>query len=217
MKILKLLTRGEPWLLSVFFVIAFCIVTASITQAQYKYDYEWLFGYNGEDWDHPRFAINKISFHSNPPDTIRTPLYGSTGASAAVSIADSRGEILFYSNGCRLFNADGSIVPGGEVLLEGPSFDRHCSAGHPLHIENYATFLQGRFILPLDHKDSIFFFLYQRRELTHETNIDEPFGIVAFDLNLGKIEKVGDEYEMVSRQVIHDQMFSSGGMTAIRA
>jgi hypothetical protein len=107
MNILKIINRGERIsLLSAFLVFMVFFAIPSTTDAQYKYDYEWLFGYNAyPDGINPykRFAINLVSFHSNPPDTVRTPLHGSTGGSATVSIADSEGQVLFYSNGCRLF------------------------------------------------------------------------------------------------------------------
>jgi len=221
--VLNILCLEKPWkLLSVFSVFIFFIPLAIPTsaQAQYKYDYEWLFGYNAyPDGINPYkyFAINLVSFHSNPPDTIRTPLHGSTGASATVSIADSEGEVLFYSNGCRLFNSDGSMVEGGEVLLSGPTFDNFCYIDENLRYEFYPTWVQSRFILPMDESDSLFYFLYSRSELTHNTDFEEPSGIVSFELHLGKIELTDDGYVMEPSQIILDQMFAAGNMQAVRS
>jgi len=218
---LNTLCLEKPWkLLSVFSVFIFFIPLAIPTsaQAQYKYDYEWLFGYNAyPDGINPYkyFAINLVSFHSNPPDTIRTPLHGSTGTSATVSIADSEGEVLFYSNGCRLFNADGSMVEGGEVLLSGPTYNEFCYIDENLRYERYPSWIQSRFILPMDSKDSLFFFLFQRSEWTHNTDFDSPYPLVNFDLHLGWIELAEDGYIMESSQIILDQMFAIGNMQAV--
>jgi len=221
MNILKIINRGERIsLLSAFLVFMVFFAIPSTTDAQYKYDYEWLFGYNAyPDGINPykRFAINLVSFHSNPPDTVRTPLHGSTGGSATVSIADSEGQVLFYSNGCRLFNADGSMVEGGEVLLSGPTFDNFCYIDENLRYEFYPTWVQSRFILPMDESDSLFFFLYTRQELTHNTEFDDPSGIVAFELHLGKIVLTDNGYLMESSQIVLNQVFSGGNMQAVRS
>jgi hypothetical protein len=221
MNILKIINRKEPvWILSVFTVFVLFISLSQDAKAQYLYDHEWLFGYNAyPDGINPvkRFAINLVSFHSNPPDTIRTALHGSTGSLATVSIADSQGEILFYSNGCRLFNSDGSMVEGGEVLLTGDMYEANCYIDANLRYEDYISWVQSRFLLPMDTKDSTFFFLFQRYEWTHNTNFDEPFPLVAFELHLGVVQKEGDKYVMESSDIILDQLFSNGHMAALRS
>jgi hypothetical protein len=222
MRLNNFINREGLKLLSVFSVMVFFafIANPANAQAQYKYDYEWLFGYNAyPDGINPykRFAINLVSFHSNPPDTIRTPLHGSTGVSATVSIADSEGEVLFYSNGCRLFNSDGSMVEGGEVLLSGPTFENFCYIDENIRYEDYPSWIQSRFILPMDKSDSLFFFLYQRSEWTHNTDFDSPFPVVNFDLHLSRIEVGDNGYVMESSQVILDQMFAIGNMQAVRS
>ncbi|TVR89342.1 MAG: T9SS C-terminal target domain-containing protein [Saprospirales bacterium] len=221
MNILKIFNRKEPnCLLSVFTVFILSFSISQDAQAQYLYDHEWLFGYNAyPDGINPdkRFAMNLVSFYQNPPDTIRMPLHGSTGSLATVSIADSQGEILFYSNGCRLFNSDGSMVEGGEVLLTGDMYETNCYIDENLRYEDYLSWVQSRFVLPMDTKDSTFFFLFQRYEWTHNTNFDEPFPLVAFELHLGIVKKEGAKYVMESSDIILDQLFSNGHMTALRS
>ncbi|TVR89392.1 MAG: hypothetical protein EA411_02425, partial [Saprospirales bacterium] len=102
-------------------------------QAQYKYDYEWMLGYNSvapedDQSSASRFALTRLSFHQHPPDTFRTDIVGSAGASNTMSMANSDGELIFYSNGCSLFDSNGEVIEGAEELLFGPIFQDNCIA-----------------------------------------------------------------------------------------
>jgi hypothetical protein len=217
MRVIIIFNREELKLLSVFFVIVFTALVAnpSTTQAQYKYDYEWLLGYNGEGWDHPRFALSKISFHSNPPDTIRTPIIGSTGAVATLSMANSKGGLIFYSNGCSLFDHKGEVIPGGEKIVEGKMYETHCLLD--VQQNAYLSWIQSLFALPMDNSDSLFFMINHRYEWTHNTNFESPTGLVAFDLQLTHIVQSADgSYQVDKTEILVEDLVSLEGMVAVR-
>ncbi|TVQ42797.1 MAG: hypothetical protein EA362_12470, partial [Saprospirales bacterium] len=216
-RIIRKSCRGQ--LLPALLMVCMFLIQLVPLNAQLKYDYEWLIGYNndpiGENDPNSPFAMNLISFHNHPPDTIRTQLRGSTGSSNTMSFANSHGELLFYSSGCRLYNSEGNIIPGGEQLNTGTIFEQYCR-GHLT--EYYPQLAQSMIMLPMDDKDSMFFLIHSRLELTHNTEWEEPYGIVNFDVRLTKvIENEGKNgYEVVSSEIILNQMTSNGSFTAVR-
>ena len=210
---------GREQLLPALLLLSFFLFYFVPLNAQLKYDYEWLIGYNnapiGEFDPNSRFAMNLISFHNHPPDTIRTRLRGSTGSSNTMSFANSQGELLFYSNGCRLFDSEGNIVSGGEQLNTGTIFEQYCR-GHSS--EYYPQLAQSMIMLPMDDKDSMFFLIHSRLELTHNTDWSSPYGIVNFDVRLTKIVEntMTDGYKVISSEIVHPQLTAGGNFTAVR-
>ncbi|TVR84035.1 MAG: T9SS C-terminal target domain-containing protein [Saprospirales bacterium] len=215
MKTMKINVRVEPWLHSVFLVFILSFSVPINLESQNKNDYEWLIGYMADWWDAPRFAINKISFHSNPPDTIRTGLFGSTGGVATLSMANSNGELIFFSNGCSVYDQDGNKINGGEKIVEGQMHETHCFGEE--HSIGYGSWVQTLFALPMDKKDSLFFMINHRYEWAHNTNFQAPYGLVAFDLQLSRIEqKENSTYELVKKKILVDTLVGLAGMVAIR-
>ena len=193
----------------------FFLVSPTWADCQNKYDYEWLIGYNGEGWDLPDFAVNKISFHNFPPDTIRTSIVGSVGNVASLSMANSEGELIFFSNGCSLFDQDGNVVSGGEQLVEGGMYNSQCN--FQVHQNAYGSWIQSLLALPMDNTDSLFFIINHRYEETDNTDFEAPGELVAFDLQLTRVVQTEDgSYEVADMEILVDELVGLEGMVAVR-
>ncbi len=84
-----------------FFVLFLC--NCSFVQVYAQYENVWVFGrYIG------------IDFNSGQPEPIETEMV-SVGEGAA-SVCDASGQLLFYTEGTRVWNRDGNIMPNGDNL-----------------------------------------------------------------------------------------------------
>lgn len=136
------------------YLFAMCLSTSFFAQKQ---DYTWVIGhdYNFEDDEYGRIVIN---FLDNPPSieyfvgTVNMNMYITN-----VSLSDSSGNLLFYSNGCDIANENGQIIPNGHDLNPGAYHNTLCdeigrgySAGYPSAV-----------ILPLPENDSLFYMFHE--------------------------------------------------------
>lgn len=189
------------------------------SHAQYQYDYEWMLGYDNHAGGEPstgRFAVNLISFHSEPPDTFRTGINGTSGGSNTLSMANSIGELIYFSNGCRLFDKQGNFISGEEVLQHGKWFNDKCLSDNPAR-NLYPTITQSMVSMPMDKNDSLFFVVYQRCEFTHDTNLENPFVVVCFELYLKKIILLPDgTYQALEKELILNEQISNGTYVSVR-
>ena len=102
-----------------------------ITHAQ-KQDYHWIFGNdsNGQ----PGFGALQIDF-SIVPFEVGTRNVGLSFDRNNASIADASGNLLFYTNGCAVANADHEVMMNGDSLNAGLFFDLlwngNCDNGYP--------------------------------------------------------------------------------------
>ncbi len=215
MKASNFFSRVESRLLSGILATMVFLASPTTADCQHKYDYEWLIGYNGQGWNLPDFAVNKISFHNFPPDTIRTSIVGNAGNVATFSMANSEGDLILFSNGCSLFDQDGNVISGGEQLVEGLMYNRQCN--FQVHQNAYGSWIQSLLALPMDNADSLFFIINHRFEDTEDTNFEAPGDRVAFDVQLIRVEQTEDgSYEVTDMEILIDELVALEGMAAVR-
>ena len=216
--LLLLTARGWKSSCCYFSICCFLVVTFPIgLSAQLKHDYVWAIGYNDNPAGSPPgfwLAESLLSFNSNPPDTIRLQTYYTRGSVNNMSMANSKGELIFYSNGCSLFDADGNMLPGGEEILHGETFDSFCRRSLP----RYPTWDGSTIALPMDDKDSLFYVIYHRWEVNRNAEgFENPLGIVSFELYKIKVVLNQDgKYEAQDRNLILRQNLGNGNFAAVR-
>lgn len=114
-----------------------------IAQAQEKSDYVWVLGYtpnNPEQYS----GGTMIDFHTDPPSItyFNIPSF-LTGIGL---ISNQQGDLLFYSNGCSVFNAAHALMANGSEINAGVIADYYCSQnglGYPTSIGIMAIPLPG--------------------------------------------------------------------------
>lgn len=117
-----------------------------------KFDYVWIMGGKDKDTIIDEYGGCEINFNTSPPSLnsnfkpIRNPLQNA-------SICSKSGILLFYSNGCSVFNTIDEIMENGDTLNPGEIFDMQC----PEH--GYIGF-QNMFTIPNSYNDSIYYLFY---------------------------------------------------------
>jgi len=110
--------------------------------AQDKHDYVWCMGYGRND-SVKHFGGTRIDFTETTAVASFFPLPERFGFNHPCSISDGEGRLQFYSNGCRIINADHELIENGEGLNPGPEQSYQCDES-PFGYDAY----QGMLILP---------------------------------------------------------------------
>jgi hypothetical protein len=135
------------------YLILLIVVAALQTDrvfAQDKMDNKWIMGYDTSllvpggdaillDFGQQPVGISNIStvhnFHMEGSNT---------------SMCDREGNLLFYSNGCYIVNADNEVMENGDTINPGLVQDIYCPVGG-------STWIQGVLSLPAPGSDSLFY------------------------------------------------------------
>ena len=123
---------------------------------QLKHDYVLLNGDDGTSSDpDPNFGINMLDFNNGELNITRDYHRDSDFYLMDASISNADGELLFYTNGCKVFQADGEVMENGSGLNPGVAYDLGQCPNHGHPISN------GALILPLPGSDSLFYIFHK--------------------------------------------------------
>ena len=89
-----------------------------------KHDYHWLNGYGAEYGG--IFGNFELNFHNQPVTADPIEFNNADLSDQVTSFSDADGNLLLVSNGCRLFDAKGQILPGGDTLNPGEIYNSWC-------------------------------------------------------------------------------------------
>jgi len=84
-------------------------------QAQAKYDYNIMFGYQTNEEVEDRYLGQQFGFTDAGLD-VDTVALGLRLDGYATTMSDREGNLLFYSNGCDIIGADGELLLGGDGI-----------------------------------------------------------------------------------------------------
>ena len=128
---------------------------------QLKHDYVWLNGTAGivddpSDPYYDDFGINTLNFNHGELNITRD-YRDSDFYQTCASISNTEGELLFYTNGCKVFRANGEVMENGGGLNPGTAYDTgQCP-------DNGNSVANGALILPLPGSDSTFYIFHKAK------------------------------------------------------
>ncbi|HHH53881.1 MAG TPA: T9SS type A sorting domain-containing protein [Bacteroidetes bacterium] len=141
------------------------IISCTTIFGQNKYDYNWLFGIAAPQQN---YTANLIDFNRYGFDHIDSIILGSgagTGSNNA-EISDKYGNLLFYSNGCRIMDSTHHIMEGGDSISYGDAWERFC---HDEYGDGYPT-LRNTIALPSPGDENGYFLLHKRGEWDYNSD-----------------------------------------------
>jgi hypothetical protein len=106
------------------------LLSAGLSLCAQKHDYIWTFGYNEDPFQGPNFSGMKINFNYAPPrvDTFQTNV---NFDDFSVTMCDSSGALLFYTNGIRIYNKLNQLMENGDTLNPGETWEKWKDKGFP--------------------------------------------------------------------------------------
>lgn len=140
-----------------FFLYIFYFIAVSFSFSQpindYKYDFNWITGQDSTN--EPKFNLTDdcMHFNFNSDTLLITKESGLANFyNTSASISDRNGNLLFFTNGCHVFNKNYQIMENGEYINAPEDIENHCDG-----IYNTGYWLpQGALILPRFENDSIY-------------------------------------------------------------
>jgi Secretion system C-terminal sorting domain/Domain of unknown function (DUF4221) len=117
---------------------------------QEKRDYQWIIGYDSSLLDSIGEVI-LLNFNENPRHvSVINSVYNFWMEGSNTSMSDPEGNLLFYSNGCKIINANGELMPNGDGINPGQIQNFFCPyGGSPIR--------QGVIALPAPENDSLYY------------------------------------------------------------
>jgi hypothetical protein len=126
-----------------------------VSSAQTKHDYLWLLGRGGEYID-TSFGGSNIDFNENPIDVYRIEREITFELNSS-SFCDSAGNLLFYTDGCYVFNADNELIENGDEINSGSIHRSYCDVDI-----SYPSGYANTLILPDPSSVDQYYIIHQR-------------------------------------------------------
>ncbi len=187
-------------------VLFFLIVPCLLFSQQYsKGDYFWQMGYCSFYPLQPEFGGTDINFNDSPASLYRLDRYVDFDKTSA-GICDEMGNVIFYTNGIAVADANNDTIMGGENINPTPFTDSHADLG--------GTIPQGAIVLPYPEHFKQFMIVYSDLEVLPNGLLYTPFQLkyATVDMN----ENNGKGKVLNSQQIIIEDTIAAYGITACR-
>ena len=140
-----------------FIFFLFFLLVTELLNAQSKHDYTWLMGIQPGGSEYPINCMNILSFDNNKL-SIEKGLIDVQMFVTNASCSDNDGNLLFYTNGCYVKDANNNIMQNGGHLNPGILYDDNCP--------DYGYAVQGGIIiLPMSGDSNKYFVFHQAAEV----------------------------------------------------
>jgi hypothetical protein len=149
----------------------------------------WTFGHN-----------NGLNFNTTPPTFFQSSNLSTEGCA---SVADSLGNLLFYSNGNTVWNTTGAVMPNGNGILgNGPA-----AGGLPASCAQGVAIIQ----LPANHKQYYLFTLDASEDIFGSYTGYLRYSLIDMTLNGGTGDVVAAQKNIVLDEAMSEKMTVTKG------
>lgn len=193
------------------YIVLALLFSTTFLLGQEKRDYRWIIGYDPSLLDSIGEAI-LLNFNENPRHiSMINSVYNFWMEGSNTSMCDKEGNLLFYSNGCKIVNAKGEVMQNGDGINPGIIQSAFCSGGG-------SPIGQGVIALPAPVSDSLYYLFNLDMDQPYllDTNF---FGIAPQRLYCQTIDMTQDSgYGAVvqKNQIAVQDTFARGNIQAAR-
>ena len=187
--------------------ILLCLFVCSnaLLVAQDKRDYQWIFGKTSPT---PDIDGTLLNFNTSPV-SVTTMLKHTDIDVTNTSMCSKSGELLFYSTGCQIFNAQHQLLANGDSIASGYVLNDFCNDDSPLP--------QGALILPLPGSDSIYYHFNLDLESAYTSQQGFPLApLHLFYSIVSYREGAGNGAVTIKKSVAVADTLTRGGIQAVK-
>jgi hypothetical protein len=138
-----------------YFLALLPLLSCTAAHAQEKHDYHWVFGYGPSD-PALHYGGTLINFNTSPPSLayFETPdgFYWDKA-----TLSDKHGNLVAYTNGCRILNSAHQPMENGLDINEGPIHTQYCD-----DLVSFYPNEQGTLFLLMPGSDSLYVLFHLR-------------------------------------------------------
>jgi len=144
------------------------IVLLPICLKGQQYDFTWVMG---RDYDLGNEVIEGsiLSFQNSALEVIPDSLYLELHSTTA-SICDMDGNLMFYTNGCKIANSQHELIENGDEINPGDIYADKCINNEYPWRGAYTGGKQSALIIPLPGGDSVFYLFHKAIEIIEDPN-----------------------------------------------
>lgn len=181
--------------------LLFC---ATLLAAQYKYDYNWVFGFDFND----TLEGFILRFNESPLQIEQVQLEMTIQKSNA-SMSDASGNLLFYTNGCDIADATHAIMENGDNINAGEVHEIQCVFG-----TGYTSGTQSCLALPLPGNPNLYYLFHK-----HIVYWSDPWDVATDAILYTVVDRNGNNglgSVILKDQVALEDTLAFGEMTAVK-
>lgn len=172
--------RGIGWIHSLI-----CIISYNTIYCQSRYDYTWVLGYNYTDslnggFEHKAEGMI-LDFNRSPPEVSIHPTPFEMLSISVISHPET-GRLQYYTNGCRIINADHETMDGGDSLNYSTYYKYYCDIG----INGFHGDFNGILSLPAPGKKDMYYVLHRPSEIELPNFRKIWYSVIDMSKNEGK-------------------------------
>ncbi|MCO6490120.1 MAG: T9SS type A sorting domain-containing protein [Phaeodactylibacter sp.] len=172
-----------------------------------KHDYVWMFGYNSNATSNYPGVEGVILNYNETPFSVD---YIQTVTNITVSnatIADTFGNLLFYTNGCQIANRFHEIMENGDSLNFGAVFNERCNE----NAFGYPAGPQSCLILSVPGNNNNYLVFHDKIEYVYEPEFD----VITLHLLFTRVNVLIDRVIEKNIPIVQDTI-SAGQLTAVK-
>ncbi|NBC05596.1 MAG: hypothetical protein GVY26_00200, partial [Bacteroidetes bacterium] len=150
-----------------YHLLVFALLFSTFCIRAQKYDYTWLLGYES-DGNLPGTEVVNLNFNEDPVSVTTESRAAAFFVSSAM-ISDTSGQLLFYTDGCDIYNANDEIVENGDDLNPGEVHDIQCNNENS---NGYTAGWQSSIILPKPSNNNSYYIFHKKIEYIYEPDFE---------------------------------------------
>jgi hypothetical protein len=187
-----------------YLILLIFVFNNSLILFAQKHDYVWTWGYGTS---YPVWGGTNLNFNRNPVDTDYVKRDFNFSYNCA-SICNKEGKLLFYTNGCKIFNQKNKLTKNGSGLNPGTISTERCSDDGNIPP-------QGSLFLPHPTDTNLYYLFHLRSERVKKNNL----GLIADKIYYTLLDLKSDSGlgEVITKnKIIHEDTLALGKLTAVR-
>jgi len=176
-----------------------------------KHDYTWLIGLGGTQTTIPEYGTTRINFNNNPYQLENIDLDMAFLGSSVSVMSDADGELLFYTNGCYIANAQGDTIEGGGLLnyASGVSAKNDCIWGDGYQI------VWGAVSVPVTPQTGQYAIIHKDKHSNWASTYNKVFGHNLYVTRLDMMANNG-KGKVTSSEIVLSDTLSYSDITACK-
>ncbi len=175
---------------------------------QNRYDYTWIAGYDYFDSiQGSESTLIEFSEDNLKVKYQKTLQQYALGSSIAMISNRSNGKLLFYTNGCAVFDSTHNIMENGDSINFGSYWQNYCQGGS----YQYYPISLGCIVLPNNYINDEYYLIHQQISETPVKNYTLNFSIIKYS------ENYPDGRVYAKNSKISNDFLTPGFVTAVKA